>query len=219
MLFKILARLFLRSMPDVIWKNVPADNSITLSFDDGPDPAVTPRVLKILSRYNVPAVFFLSGFQIEKNRNGLKHIRYNQHEVGNHAYYHSPYIWGSSGKFRAEIEKTDELIKKYFRKKPIYFRPPFGIWGPGLEKGLNSRHIKMVLWSLMANDFKWPAQKVYEYLCHNLETGDIVVFHDTEKSKETLLEVLPLFIEYCLNMNYHFEILPGVNRNPERRVD
>lgn len=204
MVYKKLAGLFLRSSPGVIWKKSTGYQSIVLTFDDGPDPTVTPRILKMLKQYKIPAVFFLSGAQIEKNSRELKHINYGSHIIGNHGFLHFPFIGRSSSQYHVDINKTDNLIREYFRRDTIFFRPPYGIWGPGLEKVLDSKQKKLVLWSLMANDFKWPPQKVYNFLCHNLEKGDIIVFHDRGKYQETVLEVLPRFIEHCLSRNYRF---------------
>jgi peptidoglycan/xylan/chitin deacetylase (PgdA/CDA1 family) len=210
MVYKKLAGLFLRSMPGVIWRKNSQNQRLVLTFDDGPDPAVTPRILEMLDRFKIPAVFFLSGARIEKNSKELTHINYGPHIIGNHGYRHCPFIGSSSSKYRKDIKKTDDLIRKYFRRDTIFFRPPYGIWGPGLEKVLESKQKKLVLWSLMANDFKWPPQKVYNFLCDNLEKGDIIVFHDGEKYQETVLDVLPRFIEHCLSRNFRFEGLEEV---------
>jgi len=67
----------------------------------------------------------------------------------------------------------------------------------------------MVLWSLMGNDFKWSADKVLDHLKRSVRTGDLVVFHDSQKAGEVALEVLTEFIEHCRQRGFRFAAIAG----------
>jgi len=180
---------------------------IFLTFDDGPCPAVTMGVLEILNHYKIPALFFLTGLHIQENQTQLKNLPFAAHRLGNHGFFHEPIIFKSVSRLVNELRQTDELIQKFFNKHTIYFRPPYGIWGPQLSLALRSNPKRLVLWSLLANDFKWPADRIYDHLIKAVEPGDIIVFHDSEQAGKRVLEVLPRFIDYCLQNRFEFGLL------------
>jgi peptidoglycan/xylan/chitin deacetylase (PgdA/CDA1 family) len=200
-------RVVLSPFPDLIWRAPASTNKIYLTFDDGPYPPVTLGVLEILNVYKIPALFFLSGIRIQEHQLELKKLSYDSHRLGNHGFYHEPVIFKNGTRLSREVSETDRLIQKYFHKNTIYFRPPYGIWGPQLLRFVRTHSKRMVLWSVPANDFKWPASRIYAQLIKRVEPGDIIVFHDSQKTAHTILEVLPRFIEYCLQNHLEFGLL------------
>jgi len=206
-LYKFFAHYTLAAFPEISWKRSKHQQNVYLTFDDGPDPEVTPQVLEILKKYRVSAVFFLLGEKMQNHQTKLKYINYQGHRLGNHGFYHMPMILRSAEKIKGEILETDRLIQQEFRQKTTLFRPPYGIWGPALCKQLKSLRKEIVLWSLMANEFKWNAEKVSSYLSKKISGGDIVVFHDNPESRTTLMKVLPDFLEFCLDQDYKFQLL------------
>jgi len=204
---KKLLRAVLSPFPDLIWRAPASTNKIYLTFDDGPCPPVTQGVLEILNGYKIPALFFLTGIRIQQYQLELKRLSYDPHRLGNHGFYHQPVIFKNGTRLSREISETDLLIQKYFHKNTIYFRPPYGIWGPQLARFMRTNSKRLVLWSLPANDFKWPAGRIYAHLIKRVEPGDIIVFHDSQKAAQTVLEVLPRFIDYCLQHNLEFGLL------------
>jgi peptidoglycan/xylan/chitin deacetylase (PgdA/CDA1 family) len=200
-------KIVLPAFPDLIWKVPASTDKIFLTFDDGPYPAVTEGVLEILNHYKISALFFLTGLHIEENQTQLKNLAFEAHRLGNHGFFHEPIIFKSVSRLVDEIKHTDELIQKFFNKHTIYFRPPYGIWGPQLSSALKSNPKRLILWSLLANDFKWPTERIFNHLIRGLEPGDIIVFHDSEKAGKKVLEVLPRFIDYCLQNHVDFGLL------------
>ncbi len=192
--------------PNLVWNLPHSRNTAYLTFDDGPYPEITRKVLEILNHYHVSATFFLSGYQIDQFASQLKKLKYDGHTLGNHSYYHNPLFFKSKNALIQEISSTDSLIYKFFNQNVNLFRPPYGIWGPGLCNILNKMGKDLILWSLMSNDFKWPPKKCEEYLKKNLRTGDIIVFHDSPVGNHTVIDVLPKFIEFCLIENYEFRV-------------
>jgi peptidoglycan/xylan/chitin deacetylase (PgdA/CDA1 family) len=200
-------KIVLPTFPDLIWNVPAATDKIFLTFDDGPCPAVTEGVLEILNHYKIQALFFLNGLHLQENQDQLKNFPYEAHRLGNHGFFHEPIIFKSVSRLVDEVKHTDELIQRYFNKHTIYFRPPYGIWGPPLNRALKASSKRLVLWSLLANDFKWPTERIFDHLIRGLEAGDIIVFHDSDKARQTILAVLPRFIDYCLQNHFEFGLL------------
>lgn len=205
---RFLANIFYRPYRDVIWR-FPGENKIYLTFDDGPYPPVTKEVLKILSDFRASATFFLSGDQIFANRRELKKRWYKGHSLGNHSFYHAPVLGMRAKIIVRQLNVTDSLIEKYFKQNPTLFRPPYGIFSPALLRTLRQQNKTMALWSLMANDFKWSADRVMEHLRKSVRGGDVVVFHDSPKTEKVVVEVLPAFIEHCHEKGYEFGVMMG----------
>lgn len=206
---RFLANIFYRPYPDLIWR-LPDRKKICLTFDDGPYPPVTKQVLKILNDARVPATFFLSGERIFAHRRELKRLSYRGHSLGNHFYHHVPVFGLRAQTIARQLNISDYLIEKNFSQNPALFRPPYGIFSPALLKELRKQNKVLALWSLMANDFKWGAEKVMAHLSKSLRGGDVVVFHDSAKTEKVVVEVLPKFIEHCLEKGYEFETMATV---------
>lgn len=217
---RFLAGIFYRPYRDIIWQFPgddsrrndgkpipPKENSIYLTFDDGPCPPVTNRVLGLLKELETPATFFLSGENIFAHRREIKRISYKGHSIGSHFFYHIPAIALSSKKMLRGLDLADRLIYENFGREVQLFRPPYGIFGPSLLRALRKRNKKMVLWSLMANDFKWSPDKVINHLKKSVQNGDVVVFHDSPKAERVAIEVLPEFIRYCRKKGLGFKPL------------
>ncbi|GAB4379762.1 MAG: polysaccharide deacetylase family protein [Calditrichia bacterium] len=201
---KKLSRIFYPAFVNLIWQLPRKKPVVYLTFDDGPYPPVTREVLRILAGFEARAVFFVSGEQIFQYRHQLGDLDYSHHLIGNHGFYHQPYILKSRKRIRSEIQLTDRLIQKYIKQPSAFFRPPFGMFGKNLHRILSDMKKDLVMWSVMSYDFRWPAEKVLAYLKNNLESGDIIVFHDSPVAGDTLLQVLPPFLEYCQTNNFQF---------------
>jgi peptidoglycan/xylan/chitin deacetylase (PgdA/CDA1 family) len=206
-LYKSFAKPFFNAFPGITWKRFGTPNNLYLTFDDGPDPEITPAVLNILREFKVSALFFLRGEMLKQHSAILRDIDYQGHRLGNHGFHHVPLIMKLSQVLKNEILETDRLIEKHFGKRPHLFRPPYGIWGPGLRRHLKLMKKDLVLWSLMSNDFKWEAEKVLGHLKTNVSGGDIIVFHDNKAAQNSIIQVLPEFLDYCRSNGFSFQLL------------
>lgn len=204
LLHKTLGKIVYPSFKNLVWRLPRRQNTVYLTFDDGPSPDVTDQILKILAEFDAPATFFLSGKMISEFQGTPGKLNYRNHIIGNHAYSHDPLIFSSAGNITEEIRSTDRLISEAWGQASRLFRPPFGIFGPAVNRVLSQMGKDLILWSLMSYDFKWNAEKVLQHLRSNLHTGDIVVFHDSLKSAETTLSVLPEFLNYCRDNKFEF---------------
>lgn len=198
-----LAKLLYAPFPDLIWKgNEP--NTIYLTFDDGPFDGITDQIISILGAQKVPATFFVSG---EALQNCQSLPDYSGHEIGNHLYHHTPQIGFNRKTITEEIQRTNDLISAKLNRNAKYCRPPYGVFSGSYLQPLRKNNQQLVLWTLMANDFKWSAERVLKHLKTQTRSGDIIVCHDSPKAAECIIEVLPRFIKHCLGRGLRFSLL------------
>jgi len=194
----ILKKLF----SDLVWDIQTSNKEIYLTFDDGPNPKITAQVIKILRDFNVKATFFCVGENVEKYPDTFKQIISNGHGVGNHCYNHLNGWKTSNADYFNNIEKADELINSKL------FRPPYGRIGLSQIKPLAKKY-SIIMWSVLTYDYDINVSKEQslKYSIKKTKPGSIVVFHDSLKSEEKLLYILPLYIKHFLDKGYTFNLL------------
>lgn len=173
--------------------------TLFLTFDDGPTPEVTPFVLEILKHADIKATFFLSGKNVENHPVIFDEIVKHQHQIGNHGYNHLNGWKTKNQNYFDDIEKATQLIKSNL------FRPPYGKLKPSQYVNLKHKY-KIIYWHVMSRDFdnsdnsKQSFRKIIQFV----NNGSIIVFHDTLKAKNKLVNLLPQVIEFGINNNYQF---------------
>ncbi len=173
---------------------------IALSFDDGPDPEITPQLLELLSSFGATANFFCIGKNIEDNKALLQEMDRNGHIIGNHAYHHAnTFSLQSSKKMAAEIEKTNLLIQSSIGKKPLLFRPPFGVSNPMLARAIRFTKMTPIGWSIRSFDTIKKTDKVLRKIKGSIKPGDIILLHD--KGPE-ILNTTALLLEWLKAEQY-----------------
>jgi len=177
----------------VICRGKKDSGSVSLTFDDGPDPVKTPAILEILRKYDVKATFFCIGRKLTGNEIILKQMNDEGHLVGNHSMTHS--VWSgffSSGRIRSELLATDQLIKNITGKTPLFFRPPFGVLNPMIHSALKNMHWATICWSVRSLDTRnTDPQKIKTRIIRHLHPGAIILLHDhTPFSGNNLDELL-----------------------------
>ncbi|MCK5170454.1 MAG: polysaccharide deacetylase family protein [Bacteroidales bacterium] len=177
-----------------------SEKKIAITFDDGPDSKITPKVLEILDEYNAKATFFCIGKNIENNKDLLKLIDEKGHLTGNHTWSHDRWFdLFSSKKMKSEIEKTSDLIFEIISKKPKLFRPPYGVTNPVLKRALKNINFHTIGWSIRSFDTINSPEKTLKRIKNKLSPGDIILFHD---NREHIIEILKSFLEYTNNQGY-----------------
>lgn len=180
------------------------EKKIAITFDDGPHPEITPKVLELLDQYQVKATFFCIGNHIESNNELLKLIDLRGHLIGNHTYSHNRWFdLFSSQKMKSDIEKTNGLIFDIINKKTKLFRPPYGVTNPSLKRAIKDFNFHTIGWSIRSFDTIKSTDKTLIRIKKRLTKGDIILFHD---NREHIVDILTQFLEYCENENY--QIVP-----------
>ncbi|RME19544.1 MAG: polysaccharide deacetylase family protein [Bacteroidetes bacterium] len=173
---------------------------IALTFDDGPTPKVTEFVLNTLNAYRVKATFFCVGQNMEKYPGLYRQILQDGHTIGNHTFQHLNGWKTSNHEYFESIEQT----KKYC-SSPL-FRPPYGKIKWSQYHHLSQKKYQIVFWNLISYDYhpKMTFEKCWHILSRNTTGGQIVLFHDSQKSFGLISKILPRYIEFCEKLNLTF---------------
>ena len=155
------------------------DSTIALTFDDGPNPAVTPGLLNLLDRHEVEATFFLIGEWVRAAPSLAAEIASRGHTVGNHTNSHAALTFLSATRIAEELKRCDDAIEAATRQKPQWVRPPFGFRSPLLGGIVRKRGDRgVVMWSRWARDWRpQPVERITRRL-RRVRGGDIVLLHD-----------------------------------------
>ena len=162
--------------------------AVALTFDDGPDPLVTPQVLQLLLKYEVKATFFVIGKKAAEHPELIKEIVRHGHSIGNHSYSHDNLLMFRRRKTIAnEIEAAQNVLSD-LGIVPLAFRPPVGITGPRLRPALQNSGMYIVNFSCRAHDGgnRW-IQNISKKILKRIRPGDIVLLHDVRPPKRSLL--------------------------------
>jgi len=186
--------------PEAIFRIRTTEKVLYLTFDDGPDPVSTPKLLDILKGYNTKALFFCNGMEAEKYSGLINQIRNEGHAVGNHGYCHLDGWRTNCESYLADIRRASAFTSDKI------FRPPFGHLRFSQYRILKKK-IKIVFWDLMPYDFDptLGSKKSLEILKKKLRPGSIIVLHD--KATSCANSVLEEFIIFARREGYRFELL------------
>ena len=169
---------FVRKLyPGAIWRMDPNEKSVYLTFDDGPNSQYTPLLLKGLKERGVHATFFLMGKNIEGKEALVKQIQEEGHLIGNHTYHHVNLSKMSAEQAQAELDATDELVRKITGKYPIYARAPYG---EVPENGDVDRQRFYIGWTVDPLDWMTEdVSRITQSVLEKVEPGDIILLHDS----------------------------------------
>ena len=143
---------------------------LALTFDDGPNPAWTPRLLDLLAEHNVHATFFMVGKFAKAERTLARRVADAGHLVGNHSWSHPNLSFTASSKVLDELTRTNDLLADIIGKPVRYFRPPFGGRRPYVLKLARQLGLVSVTWNAMASDWSEPsADKIARNLVRKID--------------------------------------------------
>ena len=175
--------------------------AVYLTFDDGPIPEVTPKVLAILDKYGVKATFFMVGENIDKHPEVYEMVVRGGHAIGNHTYNHMKGWKVSTAEYIANVQK--------FPKETKLFRPPYGRTWVWQRRAVKQLGYEIYLWDVLTRDYNphRTPEAMFQQIQRQTRPGSIINFHDSIKSNERMLEVLPKAIEWLLANGYEIKTL------------
>lgn len=152
---------------------------MALTFDDGPNPAATPQLLELLTKYGVKATFFLIGRQVRAFPALAREMVERGHEIGNHTETHPSLTWLTSSGIAEELERCDEAISSAMGVTARWMRPPYGYRNPWLNGVVARRgNSGVAMWSVAGRDWKTEAAEPVIERLRRARGGDIVLLHD-----------------------------------------
>ncbi|MCJ8013099.1 polysaccharide deacetylase family protein [Paenibacillus sp. KQZ6P-2] len=154
---------------------------IALTFDDGPDPLYTPKLLDLLKQKGIKATFFVLGSKAERYPELIKRMYLEGHQIGIHNHTHLPNWFMSPRHIRdRHVHRTARIIEAITGERPTFYRPPWGILNIGDLFTLRKTY-RIVLWSAMGRDWgkEQKSKPLKERIINRLEPGAIIVLHDS----------------------------------------
>lgn len=174
---------------------------VALTFDDGPDPEVTPRVLELLDRTGARATFFCIGRRVEARPDLAAEIVRRGHRIENHTWSHPHgFAWYLPAAQRRELLRSQEAIERAAGRAPELFRPPAGFRNPLTERELCRAGLTLASWTRRGYDtVEREPGEILRRLLDGLAAGDVLLLHDgsavTGGGNPVVLEVLPRLLE------------------------
>jgi len=209
---------------------------VVISFDDGPDPQWTPKILDVLKQYNVKATFFTIGLEAEKYPGLLKRIYREGHEIGNHTFTH-PDISAISAQYaRVELNLTERLLAAKLGIKPVLFRPPYSIdQEPDTADEVRPLELTQSMGYITVGDKIDPddwrddprpsPDQITQSVMSQLGHGSIILLHDGGGNRANTVKALPMIIEGLHSRGYQIvsvhellgksyaDVMPPISRN------
>jgi peptidoglycan/xylan/chitin deacetylase (PgdA/CDA1 family) len=185
-----------------------AGRRIALTFDDGPDPEFTPRVLELLAARGVRATFFLVGKRAARVPATVRAIAAAGHEVGSHGWSHRSLWLCGPARTEDEIGRTRKTLRDLTGRAPALFRPPWGMVNAALFGALRRHGQRCVFWSIQPEGLRpAPAAAQVARVLRRAHPGAIVDLHDAEGTREAparLCAALPGMLEGLAEAGYGF---------------
>jgi peptidoglycan/xylan/chitin deacetylase (PgdA/CDA1 family) len=133
-----------------------SSRKLAITFDDGPNPAMTPKLLNLLDRHKARATFFVVGKYARQHPDLLRETVARGHVIGNHTYSHPNLFWSSPSQTRDELHRCHDAITTALNAPPKFFRPPFGWRNPWLAAAARDLQLQVVTWTLLPGDWHAP---------------------------------------------------------------
>jgi len=195
-----------RHVSDVL-PGAPA-NAVALTFDDGPHPVWSPRILGLLARYGIPATFFMIGKSVQAHPDLARRTLAEAHAVGNHTYDHPlPFTVLSRARMDAEIGDTQQAIAGATGYTPRLFRAPGGEWNAAGLSSAAAHGMIPVGWDVDPKDWSRPDSSVIVQRLSVARAGDILLCHDGGGDRSETLAALDQVLPVLLGRGYRFVAL------------
>jgi peptidoglycan/xylan/chitin deacetylase (PgdA/CDA1 family) len=184
---------------------------VALTFDDGPDPVDTPKLLDLLREKGVKATFFVVGKRADQYPEIVRRAWAEGHLIANHTWSHySLFCFLTPRRLRAEIERGTESVRRSCGFRPRFFRSPVGMRHPLLGPYLKDAGLEYVSWSIRTRDTLTANSSVLaRRILNQAASGDIILLHDRlPGGTDAMLEVLPRVIDELRQRGFEF-VLAG----------
>lgn len=205
-----IPRAAARFFPDILWRMPSTSKTAYLTFDDGPAPGGTERILEVLDRHSAKATFFLLGAKAEKHGNLVRTLHAAGHGLGNHSHTH-PDAWKSEQALVLdELERTSRILEDLTGARIRYLRPPYGHFTRSIRNWCLHNEHTLTMWDVGPGDYLevMSTQAVVAHVRAHLRPGSIVVLHDNPRCAMKTPDALDRLLRKLTNEGWAFPSLP-----------
>ncbi|MCB0336401.1 MAG: polysaccharide deacetylase family protein, partial [Bdellovibrionales bacterium] len=184
------------------------ESCLALTFDDGPSPAGTEKILDVLDSFKIPATFYLIGANAQKYPQLAKRISASQHEIGSHGFAHLNYHRSLPHQVFADVKRGGQVLLDITGMKPRTFRAPFGRFRLDTRMAFGTGNL--IGWDIAPAWNETSAEALAAYVNSRIQPGSIVLLHDgfglshedPHGYVRGVTDALPMIIEYALAQGY-----------------
>ncbi|ARA92337.1 polysaccharide deacetylase family protein [Rhodothermaceae bacterium RA] len=203
------SRLLRRHFPDLLWHLPHGRREAYLTFDDGPTPSLTARLIDLLDRYDVRATFFLIGSHARRDPGLVRALHAAGHTIGNHTYTH-PDAWRTPvSRLISELEQTTALLEDLIQHPIRWMRPPYGRFTRAMRDWCRLRRQRLTMWDVMPADYLpgVTTAQVIRRVDRGVRAGSIVVLHDNPRTTRITPAALETLLPRYRDAGWRFRAL------------
>ena len=190
--------------------------SIALTFDDGPSEGTLP-LLEYLAKEKITATFFQCGMNVRRLPSIAGEVVANGHQLGNHTYSHPKLPFKSRARIDQEFTRAQRIIQSETGFTPMLLRAPYGYRWLGMARVQQKLSLLGVMWTVIGNDWKWPADRIAKHVLAHASPGGIICLHDGRTVEPNpdiseMLSALRLIVRRLKDRGYRFETVSDLLR-------
>ena len=191
-------------VPSFIAEYKTKQDGVLLTFDDGPHPVITPKILNFLDQHCLKAVFFIVGREAEKYPELVERIVREGHCLGNHSFCHKTPKKLGYQHYSGDLLRCQRILNKYSEGEPTLFRPPEGRLTFASWLAIKCHGMRAILWSVESGEWghfsHQTADEMYERLLKDIKHHDVILMHDNNEKVVTLVQrLLPALLAKGIN--------------------
>lgn len=205
----------------IVWEANVQEKLLALTFDDGPSPTFTEKILDLLTKYNAKGTFFVMGKQAEKYPNIILREFREGHEIGNHTYNHREVNKMSSEELKKDLEHAHQVIFRIIGKDMRVFRPTSGFYDEKIVRVAKLLNYKVVIWTWGQDSRDWTGisgQIIASRILSTVKPGNIILFHDRGGDHSNTVRALEILLPTLTNQGYQFTTVSSLLQNDHHKV-
>jgi len=183
-----------------------SNNKILLTFDDGPNPGTSEKILNTLNNFKISSLHFCVGENLKRYNDLVNSILNEGHSIGNHTYHHKTLTSLSSNEVLEEIKSVNSLMRENYSYNIKYFRPPYGRFNFKTKMIMDETGLKCVMWNLITYDYKNDIKRVKFSIDNYLQNNSIIVLHDNNKSGDFIVDSIKYVADSAAAKGFEFGV-------------
>lgn len=188
------------------------EKRVALTFDDGPHPRQTMKILDYLDKEDIKATFFVIGVNAKQWGDIVREEIERGHEIGNHTYTHDRAKRESAPALKSDLLTNQSLLEEEFGYKTSLFRPPEGVCNENVKSVACDLGYSLILWDIDTKDWAHSsASSIVENVMNNVRDGDVILFHDYVSGENHTLEALKTIVPMLKEEGYTFVTVSELN--------